>query len=108
MGPSLSEIIYYIFLGLVTSLGQLFMLVICIYYLFKRGPKTDSLLLVIGSSLSIIGSITSRVGIAYASTWGSDKYLVFSYFLQGFFFLSSLLFAVGFLLLVRRITKKQL
>ncbi|SHI57846.1 hypothetical protein [Aquimarina spongiae] len=108
MGPSISEIIYYIFLGLVTSLGQLFLVAICVYYLFKRGPKADSLLLVIGSGLSILGTITSRVGIGYATTWGSDKYLIFSYFLQGLFFLSSLLFAVGFLLLVRRITKKQL
>ena len=108
MEPSLSEIIYYIFLGLVTSLGELFMLVICIYYLTKRGPKADSLLLVIGSSLSIVGAIISRVSILYISVWGADKYAIFSYFLQGFFFLCSLLFTVGFLLLIRRITKKQL
>ena len=106
MEPSLSEIIYYIFLGLATALGEIFMLVICIYYLTKRGPKADSLLLVIGSSLSIVGAIISRVSILYISVWGADKYAIFTYFLQGFFFLCSLLFTVGFLLLIRRITKK--
>ncbi|GAA4272122.1 hypothetical protein U6A24_11495 [Aquimarina gracilis] len=102
MEPSFTEIIYYIFFGLLTSLGQVFILAICLYYTFKIGTKPDSILLLLGSVIWLLCSITTRVGVLYAKVWGSELYLTFTYVLQGFLFLGSLLFVIGFFLLIRR------
>ncbi len=102
MEPSLTEVIYTIFLGLLTSMGQVFILAICLYYLYKIGSKADSILLLLGSIIWLLCSIFTLVGISYANVWGSEKYLTFTYILQGFSFVGSLLFVIGFFLLIRR------
>lgn len=108
MEPSISEIIYYIFLGVLTSLGKVFILVICIYYIFKIGSKADSLLLLLGSIIWLLCGILTLVGTRYAQVWGSESYVTYSYVLQGFSFVGSLLFVIGFFLLIRKIIKYTL
>lgn len=103
MEPSLAEIIYYIFLGLLTSMGQVFIFVICLYYIFKIGTKADSILLLLGSIIWVLCGVSALIGTLYAKVWGSELYLTFTYILQGFSFVGSLLFVIGFFLLIRRV-----
>ncbi|MEW7291576.1 hypothetical protein [Aquimarina sp. 2304DJ70-9] len=105
MEPSLTETLYYIFLGLLTSMGQVLIIAICIYYLFKIGAKADSILLLIGSIISLVCTLATTVGALYAKIWGTEAYLQFTYILQGFSFVGSLLFLIGFFILVRRVIK---
>ncbi len=105
MEPSITETLYYVFLSLLTSMGQVLIIAICIYYLFKIGAKVDSILLLIGSIISLLCVIATTVGALYAKIWGAETYLQFTYILQGFSFIASLLFLIGFFILVRRVIK---
>ncbi len=105
MEPSITEIIYYVFLGLLTSIGQVFLVILCLYYLYKIGTKADSVLLIVGSLISLLCAISNPVGALYAKSWGADSYLSFTYIIQGFSALASLLFVIGFFLLIRRVIK---
>ena len=66
MSPSTFEILYQVLLGFAISIGEVFVLIICIYYLFKTGVKTDSVLLVLGSILIFLNVILTHVGILYS------------------------------------------
>ena len=108
MEPTLLEILYYIFLGLITSGGQVLIFILSIYYWAKTGSKVDSILLVVGSSISLITLILIQIGVLYASVWGKEVYLQFTYLTQGISFIGSLLFVIGFFLLIRKIIKYTL
>lgn len=101
------EIIKYIFLGLLTSIPQIIIVVLCIYYLYKVGTKTEGILLTTGSTISLLCGVASVVGASYFSGFGVDSYLTFTYIVQGFSFIGSILFVIGFFLLIRKTIKNK-
>ncbi len=105
MEPSITEIFYYVFLGLLTSPAQLIIILICLYYLIKSKATADSVLLMIGSFIILLSTILTQVGVLYAKTWGSNSYLSYSFVIQGISIVGSLLFAVGLFLLIRKVIK---
>ncbi|MEW7277411.1 hypothetical protein ABW636_02300 [Aquimarina sp. 2201CG1-2-11] len=106
MNPTIFEILYQILLGFAISIGEVFVLIICIYYLFKTGIKTDSVLLLLGSIFIIMNVILTHIGILYSQIWGMDSYLLYTYFTRGIYFLGSILFVIGFFYLIRKVIKR--
>ncbi|PKV50518.1 hypothetical protein ATE84_2576 [Aquimarina sp. MAR_2010_214] len=107
MGLDITEIIKYLFQGVLTSIPQLVIVILCIYYLIKVGSKIDGVLLTIGSIISILCNISNVVGAVYISTLGVDSYVIYLYIIQGFSILGSILFAIGFFILIRKIIKNK-
>jgi len=107
METNVLEIIYYIFLGLITSLGQVLLVGICLYYLIKKGAKADATLLLIGSSIMLLCGILSTVGALFARVWGTESYVTYTYSIQGISMLGSLLFVIGFFILIRKVIKPK-
>ncbi|WP_109852355.1 hypothetical protein [Aquimarina sp. AU58] len=105
MELSITEIIKYIFLGIITSIPQLVITILCIYYIIKVGSKTEGILLTTGSIISLLCGISNTVGTTYISTLGTDTYLTYIYVIQGFSFLGSILFVIGFFLLIKKTIK---
>ncbi|WP_024771167.1 hypothetical protein [Aquimarina macrocephali] len=107
MGQDITEIIKHIFLGILTSIPQLVIVILCIYYITKIGSKTEAILLTTGSIISLLCGISNVVGATYISTLGVDSYVIFIYIIQGFSFLGSILFVIGFFILIRKIIKSK-
>ncbi|EZH74004.1 hypothetical protein ATO12_14090 [Aquimarina atlantica] len=105
MELSITEILKYFFLGIITSIPQLVIAILCIYYIIKVGSKTDGILLTTGSIISLLCGISNTVGTTYISTLGADTYLTYIYVIQGFSFLGSILFVIGFFLLIKKTIK---
>ncbi len=105
MEPSIKEILLHIFLGFLTSPAQLIILLICIYYLIKSKGTTDSILLLVGSSITLLDYIFIQVGVLYAKNWGSDSYITYSLIVQSISKVGSLLFAIGLFNIVRKVLK---
>jgi hypothetical protein len=105
MEQDITEIIKHIFLGIITSIPQLVIAILCIYYILRVGLKTEGILLTTGSIISLLCGISNIVGATYISTLGVDSYVTFIYFIQGFSFLGSVLFVIGFFLLIKKAIK---
>lgn len=105
MEQGITEIIKHIFLGIITSIPQLVIAILCVYYIIKVGLKTEGVLLTTGSIISLLCGISNIVGATYISTLGVDSYVTFIYFIQGFSFLGSVLFVIGFFLLIKKTIK---
>ncbi len=107
MEPSITKILSFILLGILTSMGQVLILGICLYYIYKIGSKKDSILVLLGSMIWLLCSISTLVATLYVRVWGTETYQLVTYAIQGFSFFGSLLFVIGFFLLIRRVVKKQ-
>ena len=105
MEPDYTRILYAILIGVITSFFSIFTIIICIYYTVKVGWKTEGVLLITGSSISILCAIATQIGVLYSSTWSADGYLQFTYSIQGISFVGSLLFTIGFLQLILKIIR---
>ncbi len=105
MEQNIIEVIKHIFLGIITSIPQLVITILCIYYIIKVGLKTEGVLVTTGSIISLLCGISNIVGATYISTLGADTYVTFIYFVQGFSFLGSVLFVIGFFLLIKKTIK---
>lgn len=107
MGQDITEIIKHIFLGILTSIPQLVIVILCIYYIVKIGSKTEAILLTTGSMISLLCGVSNVVGATYISTLGVDSYVIFIYIIQGFSFFGSILFVIGFFLLIKKTIKNK-
>lgn len=105
MESSILEIVKYIFLGLLTSIPQLIIVILCVYYIFKTGSKTEGILLTIGSITSLLCDVSNVVGAMSVNTLRADSYVTFTYIVQGFSFLGSVIFVIGFFLLIKKTIK---
>ncbi len=103
MEPDYTQVLYSILVGLFSSLFSIFTIIICIYYIVKMGSKIEGTLMIIASSISLLCSIATQIGVLYIKTWGTNDYLHFTYIIQGFAFLGSLLFIIGFFILIRKV-----
>ncbi|WP_103070516.1 hypothetical protein [Aquimarina sediminis] len=107
MVPSITEIITHIFFGLAASIPQVFIVVICLYYIFKKGSKIEGVLLVSGSILSLLCALSTQIGVLFSQVWGADSYLTYTYVFYGISFIGSVLFVIGFFILVRKTIKHK-
>ncbi len=107
MEPTITKILFQIFLGLITSLGQVCILAICIYYILKAGSKSDGALLCTGSVIWLFCSVSQSVGTLYISIWGTTGFQLFTYIIQGCSMLGSLLFVLGFFILIRKVIQNK-
>ncbi len=102
------EILSMIFVGLISSIPYIFTLIISIYYRKKTGSKKDSTLLILGNIILILCSISQTISTIFIRSWGTEIYTYFIYSINGISFLASILFTIGFLLLVRKMVKYKL
>ncbi len=87
------------------SIGQVFIVLITIYYIVKSGSKLDGILMLTGSCLSLLCSIFIQVG---ALLWEAETYAFSMYIISGISTLGSVLFVIGFFLLIRKFLKNTI
>ncbi|WP_299260682.1 hypothetical protein [uncultured Aquimarina sp.] len=106
--PDFLEIIKYLIIGIFSSITQIFVSIVCIYFYRKIGSSVERILLLIGSLLLTLFTILSSSSIAFYMFLGANQYATILYIFQIGSFLGSLLFAIGFLITIRKIVKTKM
>ncbi|WP_298312635.1 hypothetical protein [uncultured Aquimarina sp.] len=106
--PDFLEIIKYLIIGVFSSITQIFIFVVSIYFYRKMGSSIERILLLIGSLLMTLCTILSSSSIAFYVFLGAEQYATILYILQIGSFLGTLLFAIGFLMTVRKVVKNKM
>ena len=103
--PDILEIIKYVILGIFTSTTQIFILIVCIYFYRKMGSSIERFLLLLGSLLSFLFSILAYVATLTLYNYGAETYEAISYISHFGSFIGNVLFAIGFLIMVKKVVR---
>jgi len=108
-GNELSElndltIIIFTFIGIIIQLATV---IICIHY-YNKKRSTDGLLMMIGSSISFIYAIANLFLIRYFASNGMEALVKGQAIASLIITLSSLIFLIGFSMLLLKISTKKL
>ncbi|WP_298547980.1 hypothetical protein [uncultured Aquimarina sp.] len=105
--PDFLEIIKYLVIGVFSSITQIFIFVVCIYFYRKMGSSVERILLLIGSSLMTLFTLLSGASVGFYMFLGAEQYATILYIFRIGSFLGALLFAIGFLITIRKIVKNK-
>jgi len=106
--PDFLEIIKYLIIGIFSSITQIFIFVVSIYFYRKMGSSVERMLLLTGSLLMTLSAMLSSSSMAFYMFLGAERYATILYILQIGTFLGTLLFAIGFLMTVRKVVKNKM
>jgi len=106
--PDFLEIIKYLIIGMFSSITQIFILGVCIYFYRKMGSSAATILLLIGSALLTLFTLLSSASIGFYMVLGAEKYAIITYIFQIGSFLGSLLFAIGFLITIKKVVRNKI
>ncbi|MHA7059766.1 hypothetical protein ACWGOQ_0021240 [Aquimarina sp. M1] len=110
MNSDFSQIIVQLLMGLAYAIPTLFFIVISIYYLIKMGTQTDGILILIGNSIIFISIVINQVifiQLAFYEKWQGESYTYLSSAINILSFFGSLAFAIGVLLLMKKVIKTK-
>ncbi len=89
--------------GIISYVLPIFLfIVLSIYYISKAGLKTEGLFILIGNILIFIVAITHQFLYIYIDSWGFRLYTIINIGVNAISFIGSLLFLIGFFLLIKR------
>ncbi len=102
-----SEILLRITGALFYSVPILIFILIAIYYITKAGMKTEGILILIGNILILLVSISHHFLYTFIESWGYELYSYISMGINAISFIGSILFIIGFLMIIQQNIKKQ-
>ncbi len=108
MESDIIKVVTNIFISFLTSLPQIIIVILCLYYLYKVTSKTEGILLAAGSIISLLCSVSIFMASSYISHFEQiNSYETLVYISHGLSFFGSILFTIGFFLLIRKTIKNK-
>ncbi|MBQ4821756.1 hypothetical protein [Aquimarina sp. MMG016] len=107
MESSFTEILTRTLTALLYIIPTLFFIGIAIYYLMKVGSKIEGVLILIGNVIILLVSISFNFMYLYIDSWGIQIYSIINMVVNGIGFIGSILFAIGFFMVVRKLIRSN-
>ncbi|WP_152538590.1 hypothetical protein [Aquimarina macrocephali] len=104
---NLSEIIHRFIGGLFYMLPILVFIILTIYYMSKKGATKEGVLILIGNILILIVAILHQFIYKFVDSWGFDIYLIINSGINTISFIGSILFIIGFYMMIQKIIKNK-
>ncbi|WP_035095769.1 hypothetical protein [Aquimarina megaterium] len=104
---NVSEIIHRIIGGLFYILPILLFIILTIYYISKKGTTKEGVLILIGNILILVVAVLHQFIYRFVDSWGFDAYLIINSGINTISFIGSILFIIGFYIMIQKIIKNK-